>query len=166
MVAITFILGWGFGEKNVGNIDSLLDFTTQSVQNEGAKVTVTNKGSLKVFQVAMDDSNEAIGTNTQFVECPGSKLPALNIEIGYELPPKMYDPATNSEINFFGYSLNFLATSATKKAKFLTSSKKPLAAGQCIYGIMDSMNKLDSLLVYDIKLVDNCVPSKGGFECN
>ena len=60
MVAITFILGWGFGEKNVGNIDSLLDFTTQSVQNEGEKVTATNKESVKVFQVAMDDSNEAI----------------------------------------------------------------------------------------------------------
>ena len=90
----------------------------------------------------------------------------MNIDMGYELPPKMYDAATNSEVNFFGYSLNFLATNAVKKAKYLTSSKKPLAPGQCIYGIMDSTNKLDSLIVYDIKLVDNWVPAEGGFECN
>jgi hypothetical protein len=62
-----------------------------------------------------------------------------------------------------------VATNTTKQAKFLKAVRKPLSNGQCIYGVLDSNKKLDSLVVFDVKLDDGCrvTPEiSGGFDCS
>lgn len=173
VLGVIFVLGRGYGEKKGWDLD--LDFATQSVTNEGEKFTVTNKGNLKIYKVPVDEKLEKLGADTDFIECPGSKLDVINVDMGIQVPPKLYDGSTNSELSFNGYSFNFAATASTKSAKFLRSIRKnTLEDGQCIYAIMNKDGKPESLIVYSIKLVDNCVAiatnpeqdGKAGFLCN
>lgn len=169
VMVVMFILGWWYGEKK--SQDTWFNFLAQTVENEGATVQVLNRWSMKIFKLPVDNANnQPIGLNTSFVECPWSKLDSIDIEVWLQLPPKLYDGASSTELNFFGYSLNFLATSATKSAKFIKAVRKnSLSNGQCIYWIFDGANKLDSLIVYDIKLIDACVVKPdvvGGFSCD
>ncbi len=170
ILGIIFVLGWWYGEKNIGDQATQLGFTTQSVwNNQSDKPTISKtKNGLSVYKFSMNESAEPLWANTAFVECPWSSLATIDVELWWELTPKMIDPSSRSEINFYGFQLNFIATKATQKAKFIKAvrTKQTLVDGQCIYATLDDQGKSQALIVYNIKLVDGCIAWAWGFNCN
>lgn len=171
-LGIIFVLGWWYGEKNTSDQANKLGFTTQSVwsndENTRKPTVSKTKQGLSVYKFSMDENAEPLWSNTAFVECPWASLPTINIELWWDLIPKITDPTNNTEVSMYGFQLNFIATKSTQKAKFIKAvrTKQSLVDGQCIYATLDDHDKSQALIVYNIKLVDGCKAVQKWFECD
>lgn len=152
-LALIFVLGWGFWEKNTDSSDVNIWFTTQSVNSDDEKAIRKESGNGKLQLIVFPDDKqaEALWSDpaTKEVKCPGSEW-----DISFSIPShtdiKMYNKEW-SEISTHGFSLSMIAQNNQVPGKLLKAilGKNPFDTDKCVYKTDDG-----KLVILSIRLSD------------
>lgn len=152
-LALIFVLGRWFWEKNTDSSATDVWFTTQSVNSDDEKAVrkESSNGKLQLIVFPDDKNAEPLWNDpaTKEVKCPGHEW-----DISFSIPShtdiKIYNKEW-SEISTHGFSLSMIAQNNQVPGKLLKAilGKNPFDTDKCIYKTDDG-----KLVILSIRLSD------------